>query len=252
MVAMGQGPNQAMPQGPPGQPPVKVDPDGKYTPKQWEAPVGAPMQREVAEAKLREALKVENDGPNRYRIGTVTFDSKRRIVTIPAVVNMENGAVEYLLVTNQGKTHEAVFRTDAKAEEVHLACLLLGMRPLEEGRVDAPAANGVKVSVEWDTNGPMAEYPLSAMVATHATEEGKSNGQQLVNGPWTYTGSRTDAGGFAAAREGSIIALILDSVALLGRQRDGSTKDQVYEPNRQVLPPKDSPVRIVLTLPAKS
>src|SRR5688572_16005648 len=70
---------------------------GKLKPSS-EIPAVSPLSPEEAQAQLQKALQVENDGPNRFRIGTVGFDRIRRTVTIPAVVNLDTGVIEYALV----------------------------------------------------------------------------------------------------------------------------------------------------------
>ena len=60
--------------------------------------------------------------------------------------------------------------------------------------------------------------------------------QPLPLGPWTYTGSVTDALGFAATREGSMISLIPDTAALI---RAGLRRRCPAEAGHQsVLPPE--------------
>jgi hypothetical protein len=208
---------------PPPQAP-EVTASGAYRGSLKRSPETLALSREEAQAKLQKALQVENDGPNRFRIGTVKFDSARRTVTVPATVNMETGAIEYALVTETGKVHEALFATAAQPEQIHLACLLLGMPPEKKGETADPAAKAVKVKVMWDTNG-------------------------LPIGPWTYVGSRIDGEGFAATREGSIISLITDPMALLDDPRETAKRDEHLFPNKALVPPKGSSVRIVLTIP---
>src|SRR5687768_1931326 len=45
-----------------------------------------------------------------FEIGKVRLDSAQKTITLPAVVNMDKGPVEYLLVSSTGKLHESVFR----------------------------------------------------------------------------------------------------------------------------------------------
>jgi hypothetical protein len=233
---------------PPPQAP-EVTASGAYRGSLKRSPETLALSREEAQAKLQKALQVENDGPNRFRIGTVKFDSARRTVTVPATVNMETGAIEYALVTETGKVHEALFATAAQPEQIHLACLLLGMPPEKKGETADPAAKAVKVKVMWDTNGPPAEHDLSQLVVTADDPVTLSHAQPLPIGPWTYVGSRIDGEGFAATREGSIISLITDPMALLDDPRETAKRDEHLFPNKALVPPKGSSVRIVLTIP---
>jgi hypothetical protein len=71
-------------------------------------------------------------------------------------------------------------------------------------------------------------------------------GANLAPGPWTYSGSKIDAAGFVASREGSIISLIHDDTALVNNPRPGHEDDTLHIPGRRVLPPLGTPVRLTL------
>jgi hypothetical protein len=175
----------------------------------------------------------------KVRIGIVEFDRKTQTVSIPATVNLLEGAVEYFLVHENGKTHESIFSTRAKPDDIHIACLLAGWKPAEK-----PAE--IDVRVTWETNGPPRSLPAAELVAIADGHPNARDGRHIEDGPWQYTGSRLDAAGFAAAREGSIIALITDPAALVANPRPGRLDDTLHAPNRAQLPPKDHPVRILL------
>jgi len=65
-------------------------------------------------------------GPGIFELGKVRLDKGRRAVSFPAALNMNDGPVEYLIVTTSGKTHESLLRTDVEPYHIHLAMLLLG------------------------------------------------------------------------------------------------------------------------------
>jgi hypothetical protein len=222
-----------------------VDPAGKFVPANT-APTLPPAEAAAAVKRQREALQVQPDGADRYRIGEVTFDRARREVTIPATVNMDRGVVEYALVSESGKAHEALFTTKANPLAIHLACLLLGMPKEEEGQ---SADCDVKVNVTWDTNGPSALHELANLVVTSDTPDAPVEAKPLSGGPWRYVSSTTGPSGFAAAVEGSVISLIEDPAALVVNPRESAHRDDVHTANRSLIPPKGSAVRIILTLP---
>ena len=203
---------------------------------------------------VRQALGVEPLGEGKFKLGAVTFDQTARTITIPAQVNMREGAVEYALVTEEGKKHEAIFSTSARAEHVHLACLLLGLREAKiagaDGTAESVAAeNAVELEVTWETNGPEKRVSLAECVALAKDSPGQASGQTLAAGAWFYNGSRLDAAGFAAAREGSIVSLIRDGAALMNNPREGRDNDQLHVAHTALLPNVGVPVRIVIKLP---
>lgn len=198
--------------------------------------------------------EIETLGGGRFKLGEVRIDQARRTVTIPARVNMRDGAVEYALVTEEGKMHEAIFSTRARPEHIHAACLLLGLReaPLAGTANSAeavPAASAVQAEVLWETNGPEKRVPLAECVAIAKNSPDQPDGRTLSAGAWFYNGSHFDAAGFAAAREGSLISIIRDGAALLNNPRADRDNDEIHIANGALLPKAGMPVRIVLTLP---
>lgn len=235
-------------------PPPSVSPDqgaidaaGKFVPK-GDSVVRSPEEAAAEEAKQRAASQVLPDGPGRFRIGAVSFDRTRREVTIPATVNMDEGVVEYALVEESGKAHEALFTTKAKSREIHLACLLLGLA-VEDEKTPVDAGVEVKVHVSWDTNGPSPLHELANLVVTADSPAAIEDAKPLPAGPWRYVSSQMTPGGFAASMEGSVISLIHDPSALVVNPRDSAAKDDHHMANHRLIPPKGSPVRIVITLP---
>ena len=173
------------------------------------------------------------------RLGAVELDRKAMTVSIPATVNMLEGATEYLLVHRNGKLHESIFATDAKPEDIHLACLLAGLDPKE----NPPQ---IEIEITWETNGPPRRHRAEEVVAIAAGSPQENDGSHLDKGSWNYIGSRVDAAGFAATREGSIIALITDPAALVANPRPSRLDDTLHTPNKNLLPSVGHPVKITI------
>lgn len=190
-------------------------------------------------------------GGGRFSVGAVSFDSKTREITIPAAVNMREGAVEYLLVHRSGKVHESVFVTDVDARDIHVAALLLGMKPESDlGPAKSAAVvrgkGAVVISVEWDRNGPPERIFLNETVNLSDPSTGVSSGT-LSSGAWLYNGSRIESDGvFAATRHGSIISIIRDDDSLMNNPGASRDNDEIHTPNSAKLPNKDHPVRILV------
>ena len=195
------------------------------------APLADPAER-LAELGLSVDDKV-------LKIGRAELDRETMTVSIPAVVNMVDGVVEYLLVHRNGKVHEAVFATDAQPQDIHIACLLAGWDP--KGK-----PTDIVIEVMWETNGPPRRHHAEELIAIAEGHPQARNGRHIEPGPWHYTGSRIDAAGFIASREGSVIALITDPAALVGNPRPGRHDDSLHVPSRERLPGVGHPVRIIL------
>lgn len=188
-----------------------------------------------------------------FSIGRVLFDSKSRTITIPAEVNMLDGAVEYILVGDKGKIHEAIFTTQAEAQDIHFAALLLKVKPaVDLGPLNSAASvrreNAAVITVEWDQNGS------SERIFLNETVNLVDPSTQVVTailppGAWLYNGSRIEADGvFAATRSESIISIIRDDDALINNPGTTRDNDQIHAPNASKLPHKGHPVRIILQL----
>jgi len=208
-------------------------------------PAPAPVTAVPAEPKIVDL------GGGRLSIGAVTFDRKTREITIPAEVNMREGAVEYVLVGRNGKVHEAVFTTDADAGDIHVAALLLGMKPQSDLGPQNSAAvmrreGAVAIRVEWDRNGPPERIFLNETV-NMSDPTTKAVSGTLPSGAWLYNGSRIEPDGvFAATRHASIISIIRDEDSLVNNPGASRDNDEIHTPNAAKLPKKGHPVRIIL------
>src|SRR5882762_647956 len=90
-------------------------------------PAGKTETRSLPDAATTNPA-VKAIGPGLFQLGAVRFDKNRQTVSFPALVNMREGNLEYLIVTTTGKTHESLLRTEAQAFQIHLALLLLGAK----------------------------------------------------------------------------------------------------------------------------
>ena len=115
-------------------------------------PLPAQEPESAPPANTNFVLKTITNGV--FEIGRVRLDQQRRAVTLPAFVNLRDGALEYLLVTSNGKTHESLLRTDAEPYHIHVAMLLLGARTagtnaLSEAPADSISGERILVEVAW-------------------------------------------------------------------------------------------------------
>ena len=232
-----------------------VENGGKFVPVS-PAPAKPALSREDAEAMLRKDLKIERLADGKLRIGGVTLDPVARTARFQASVNMVAGPIEYVLVTEAGKKHESVFLTSATPRDIHLAMLLLGVKPdagnaAPDGKIAVPARAAVTATVEWETNGPVAKHPLAETVSLTGNDPEEPTSRTVADGAWLYSGSAFDGNGFRAAREGNIIALIGDEAALLNNAGEDHRNDDIHVPNKKLLPRLGAPVTVVLGLAGK-
>lgn len=204
-----------------------------------------PARPPVEPAAIPAAELITATAPGRFLIaGRIVLDRTAGTVSIPAVVNMRHGQVEYLLVSEQGKCHEAVFRTPVQPGHVHLACLLAGAPSESLPLAVAARLPPTTVTMVWHRHGPPARVPVEDLV--RPAPEAPPGPAAPAPVRWIYNGSSFSAAGFAAQMEGSCIALIADPSALING--DGLAMGP-YHPVAERLPAEGTPVSLILQLP---
>jgi hypothetical protein len=186
-------------------------------------------------------------GPGQFEIGNVRLDSQQRLLRFPALLNLKEGLVEYLIVTTTGKTHESVLRTEAEPFHIHTAMLLLGVKtPATNAADKAGPFAGDKLTIEVTWRAGTQEQTLRAeeLVFNTATQS------PMTPGPWNYRGSRIVDGVFLAQQDGSVVALITDEAALVHNPRPGYENDEIWQVNRIPLPPLNTSMTVTFRLEA--
>ena len=210
---------------------------------QNEPPAASPIMREVS--------------PGVYEIGRLRLDQKARTVTFPGELNMNDGNLEYLLVTERGSTHESLLVSDVTPSDLHFAMLLLGAKgsgqqagALPPAQIDAsflktaPKLKGdtISIAVRWKAGDVEKSAPVEDwLINTDAKKPAE-------RGPWIYNGSMFNAGHFMAQIEGAHAALVTYPAALINNPRKGNDNDQIWIVNTKAVPPVKTPVDIVITL----
>jgi hypothetical protein len=241
-------PPQAGALSPPDPTQGSVDSSGRFVPanKKPEVP---PVPVTPAALQKQATDLIEKTGETTFRIGQVNCDRATKTISFQAKVQMREGQLEYALVTTKGKVHESLLATEALPLHIHMAALLLGMAPQGEALKPVP----ISIEVAWETNGPTMKRALEELVALARENPQGKTGATLARGSWNYQGSVLDAGGFAAEREGSIIAIISDSFALAANPRQGNADDTMHVVNTALLPSAEMPVTVSLrpVIPAR-
>ena len=185
--------------------------------------------------------------PGVFEVGKVRLDKATRSVTFPAVVNMTEAIVEYLVVTGDGKVHESLLRTDTFPKDIHVAMLLLDVKGAGTNMVPADPlkripGDPVSIEVSWKEKGKTKRVPAEKLIFNTQT---KTN---LSSGPWIYNGSHVENGILLADPEGSIVSLITDPFALVNNPRPGRDNDDLCEVDSKAVPALDTPAEVHITL----
>jgi hypothetical protein len=221
-----------------------------------------PPQQPVSPAVGAHAAEpvVHEVAPGIFDYHGVRLDQKKRQISFPAEVNQKVGLIEYLLVNEKGKVHESLLATKIIPHDIHLALLLIGLQEDSTANANeavppqaidtpylqsAPKLKGpfVRISVAWTENGERKEVPADQWVFN------LQSGKTMTAGPWTYNGSLVKDGAFLADQELSIVAVITDPTALVNNPREGYDNDEIWQANEKVIPPLDTPVDVIITIP---
>ena len=203
--------------------------------------------------------------PGIFEVGAVRLDKNAGTVTFLAKVNMDDGLLEYLLVSPQGPMHESVLVTDASPQEVHMAMLLLGAKGMTQpqngqlpARIDAeflaraPKLTGDRIflTVKWkDKDGKEQTAPAERWIVRKIFMPKKPT--KIVtaeDGPWLYTGSFFHENRFIAQVEGTFASLVTFPSALINNPRTGSNDDHLWFVKTEAVPPVGTPVEFTIKL----
>jgi hypothetical protein len=201
--------------------------------------------------------------PDVFQLGQVRLNKAQKTIQFPAKLNINQGLIEYLIVSSHGKTYESLLRTDANPFEIQLAMLLIGAAGAPQTpellaasstpfHVNAAGTNqppalvpvGDRIAIEfsWKTNETLKRAAGESWVWNLAT---KTN---AAPGSWIYNGSRVVKGTFIAQRDGSIVATIDDIDAMVNNPRPGHDNDQIWQIVTNGLPPLETPVDVTFRL----
>ena len=181
--------------------------------------------------------------PGIFQIGAVRLDKEKRTIQFPAAVNMTNGLVEYFVVTGTGKLHESILKTDTEPSQIHVAMLLLGAN---DSSTNARSTNvvGDKMSVEvsWKTG------PTNKRVRAENLVFDSKAKLPMSNEGWIYNGSKVIGGTFIAQRDGSIVSIISDPLALANSAQADRDNDEIWFVNTNSVPPLNAKVEVTFQL----
>ncbi|MDX1814798.1 MAG: YdjY domain-containing protein [Thermodesulfobacteriota bacterium] len=195
-------------------------------------------------ASRRKKPPIEKVAENTYRIGGVTVDTKERLVTCPARVNLREGVLEVLICTEYGKTHESLLSTKVNPLHLNVAFLLLGLEGGHAVKYQGDPTKPVGSPVEiWFK---LKEGDKEKSVRAEDWVYNNHTNRPMLHTPWVYVGSVLTEDGFMAQREGQIATTFHDPFTLIDNPLPGGGDDTVYVPNTKQLPPLGTELTVVI------
>jgi len=205
-----------------------------------------------------DAPPVEDLGGGRFKVGLVEFKREGREIVFPAEVNMKEGALEYAIVHQNGKIHEAVLITKARPFHVNIALKILGY---EESKELFPI-----LGEDFRPTGKFPDVPAktrnAARAALHLRWKGKTGSPEeatlndwitntvtrkpLAPKPWVYGGSYFHEQSFQAEASGDIVALFTNNASLFNWPGRDAALDDVWVPTTAQTPDVGTPVTVTI------
>lgn len=191
---------------------------------------------------------LKKTSPGIFDLKGVELNNDKRTVTFPAVVNMNSNVVEYVIVCDDGKTHESLLRTGVEPRDIHVAMLLIGAKgapalSLEELQKAAMLkGDKVQVWVEWTDAGANHKVRAEDLVRNDQTGDSMEHSHWIYNGSWTYEKT------FIAEVERSILAIFTDRDALMNCADPQSANDEIWFAHTKKIPKEGTPVRVTFEL----
>jgi hypothetical protein len=201
--------------------------------------------------------KIEKLDDNRYRVGDVTLDKRTREIRFPAIVNMREGFLEFLIVHEHGAVHESLFRTKASPTHINVALALLHYKPSKElYRIltdkgtpsdqfhkvpeETRLAARLAIEVEFEKDGETKRLPANDWVRHETTAKA------MPPSHWVYGGSDFFKGNFIPEGNGQIAAIYITDTALINYPGEDNTDDTVWTIMTGRVPELETKVTLIL------
>ena len=207
----------------------------------------APAVDPLDEEKPPPKPAVKEVRPGVFQVGDVLREKSKQQISFPVLINMDEGLIEYILVTGKGKTHESLLVTRTEPYHIHVAMLLLGAKGAagkvlpEDPREPIPG-EPISIELSWKKKGNNLRAPVEQFVRNRHLKK------PMKPGPFVYNGSIVFEGMFIAHRDGNLFSLITAPAALANNPRMGRHDDENWEAIKKGLPPLDGNATLTVKL----
>ncbi len=183
---------------------------------------------------------IEKIAEGKFRIGNAILEKTSATLRIPARVNMNKGMIELVACASGGKLHESIFLAHIEPYHLHLALLLMGLKPKGgvqfQGDATTPEGDRVVVFVEYQNTRRRVEdyiWDLQAKQPMERTE-------------WVFAGSKFINGEYGAQLTRTLMTTYHDPYTIIDNPLPTGADDEVYEVNTRLVPPVGTTVTLVI------
>jgi len=220
------------------------------------APAPAPAPAAAAAPAVRDL------GGGDYELNSIRFNSRSREIVLTGVVNLDDELLEYAIVNEKGAIHEALIRTTARPFDLQIVLLLLRYQPFKgglfegfdrdaenapvqseggSGEVEVPVSARLEIVLRWQEDGEEREATLTSWIMD------KVSGKVPEHGSWQFNGfpAPESVKYWKAEHESNMLGIYLNPYSPINWNHARNRSDDVWVPNREVMPPVETPVQII-------
>jgi biopolymer transport protein ExbD len=229
---------------------------GAIVPAAWSADANTPPAPSARSTNSGQASSGPSTRPGgkTVNVGLVRVDLAKRQMSFDAEVCLRQGALEFLVVGWQTKTHESILQTRARASHLHAGLLMLGLVPGKPARWAGPgegmrflppAGAGLKMRFNWkDAEGKSRGADAADWLAGEEDREIERPEQ------WIFIGSDVlPDGRYWAELDGEMVSITNFASAVIDVPfRSSSVNDERgFSAKTDAIPPTGTKVEVVLT-----
>lgn len=179
----------------------------------------------------------------------IRLDKKKKTIEIDGRICLEEGPLELFACAEGGKEHETVVALKGDPWQLHLSLLLLGLKPgggpEYQGDPTKPHGDTVIIEVQWEEDGKTIRKRAEDLIFDVGAEK------PMAHVEWVFVGSRfeRDQNGknyYVANRDRSIVTVFHDPYTVIDNPLKGGGDDTVYVVNKKAVPPRDTPVVVIM------
>lgn len=200
--------------------------------------------------------KAEKMDDSRIKLGKVIVNHKEKSITIPAITNMNEGLIEYMLSMPHGKLHECMFVTEADPLHISVAAKLLklgvvkGLFPERDDNMEWLPYNPPKrdtykkalvdITISWKKEGKTITKPISNLINF------KSGPQKLSTNEWAIVDSSFYRNCYQASVIGDVIAIFGDPNSFITYTGFANDGENVWLADPKTAPEPGTKVEITI------
>jgi len=180
-------------------------------------------------------------GLGALEVGGCKISNKMSQVEFPAVINLTQGVVEYLVVNTHGKIHSSLLQTSVRPDILKASLMMLGLNnssgaDTAVGESEPPGLNNrVSILIQWHENGQEKKVSAEKLI--------RLKGEPVEQISWMVNTALSVP---EASGKNNMVAVHPDSDAVIGHALNTDNDSRIWSVNPQTVPPAGTPIKVVV------